>query len=189
MAITLPGFDSPAVGFEQPFEMLYACHDRVRRSLALLERLIEHIDTHGHDASSRAAATDVLRYFELAAPQHHEDEERHVFPLLMDDGEASLRAAVQALQHDHQRMDALWHELRVALSHWSRAQSAGAIDDQTRHLADEFVAIYAGHLQREEGLVFPAALQRSDAQRLAEMGAEMQQRRRSSAPSAARSRG
>ncbi|RZJ07918.1 MAG: hemerythrin domain-containing protein, partial [Rubrivivax sp.] len=29
----------PAVGFDQPFEMLAACHDRVRRSLDLLERL------------------------------------------------------------------------------------------------------------------------------------------------------
>ena len=37
---SLPGFDAPAVGFEQPFEMLLACHDRVRRSLALLGRLV-----------------------------------------------------------------------------------------------------------------------------------------------------
>jgi hypothetical protein len=58
----LPGFDSPAIGFEQPFEMLEACHDRVRRSLALLGRLIEHIDRHGHDDKSRGAASDVLRY-------------------------------------------------------------------------------------------------------------------------------
>lgn len=43
MATPSPGFDSPAVGFEQPFDMLEACHERVRRSLSLLERLIAHI--------------------------------------------------------------------------------------------------------------------------------------------------
>ena len=178
MAITFPGFDSPAVGFEQPYDMLEACHDRVRRSLALLVRLIEHIDASGHDDSSRSAATDVLRYFELAAPQHHEDEERHVFPLLMEQGDAALRDAVQLLKRDHERMNALWHELRVSVSHWSRAQAAGAIDDDSRRLAAEFAALYAQHLQREEGLVFPASKRLSNAQRLADMGAEMRQRRR-----------
>ena len=59
MAIALPGFDSPGVGFEQPFEMLQACHERVQRSLDLLGRLEEHIDRKGHDAQSRSAATDV----------------------------------------------------------------------------------------------------------------------------------
>jgi len=37
---------TPAVGFEQPFEMLAACHERVNRMLALLERLREHLPGH-----------------------------------------------------------------------------------------------------------------------------------------------
>ena len=56
---------TPAVGFDQPFEMLDACHDRVDRTLTLLQRLAAHIDSKGHDASSRSAANDVLRYFDL----------------------------------------------------------------------------------------------------------------------------
>ena len=35
----LPGFNTPAVGFEQPFAMLEACHERVERTLTLLSRL------------------------------------------------------------------------------------------------------------------------------------------------------
>lgn len=76
------GFNAPAVGFEAPFDMLEACHERVRRSLALLNRLVTWVDEHGHDDMSRSAASDVLRYFNLAAPLHHQDEELHVFPLL-----------------------------------------------------------------------------------------------------------
>lgn len=95
-APALPGFGSLGVGFEQPFEMFEACHERVRRSLALLERLIVHVGAHGHDAQSRSAAADVLRYFDLAAPLHHEDEERHVFASLEQCRNAALEAAACA---------------------------------------------------------------------------------------------
>ena len=46
--MTLPGFHSPAIGFEQPFEMLSACHERVERTLALFERLVAHVRAQGH---------------------------------------------------------------------------------------------------------------------------------------------
>ena len=49
-ASAVPGFDSPAVGFEQPFEMLEACHGRVQRSLALLQKLLAYVQTKGHDS-------------------------------------------------------------------------------------------------------------------------------------------
>ena len=52
---------SPAVGFDEPFEMLTACHDRVRRGLDLLQRLHAHVLQHGVDDRARDAATDVLR--------------------------------------------------------------------------------------------------------------------------------
>ena len=74
---------SPAAGFEQPFEMLVACHERVHRMLALLGRLREHLHGHGPDTQAQQAARDVMRYFDQAAPLHHQDEELHVFPPLL----------------------------------------------------------------------------------------------------------
>ena len=178
MATPFPGFDSPAVGFEQPFDMLEACHDRVRRSLSLMERLIGHIDANGHDEKSRSAATDVLRYFELAAPLHHEDEERHVFPLLLAGADAAIAATVRGLLEDHRRMNTLWATLRTPLSRWARAEACGeAVDEQVRRTIGEFGALYASHLEREEGRVFPAAKALAGADDLADMGAEMQRRR------------
>lgn len=178
MTSPFPGFDSPAAGFEQPFEMLAACHERVRRSLALLGRLVEHVGAHGHDARSRSAASDVLRYFDLAAPLHHQDEELHVFAALADSGDAGLAAAVAALRADHARMEALWASLRTTLVAWSRPEAAGGIDGAVRQQASEFERLYAAHLRIEESLVFPAALARMDAVRLAGMSADMEQRRR-----------
>ena len=175
---SLPGFDAPAVGFEQPFEMLEACHDRVRRSLALLGRLVEHIDARGHDEQSRGAARDVLRYFDLAAPHHHEDEERHVFPRLLASGDAGLTADVLRLRADHERMAALWGALRGVLQRWAAPDAAGAIDAATRSAVVDFRAAYDGHIELEEERVFPAARALVDADALAAMGTEMAARRR-----------
>ncbi|MEQ1661023.1 MAG: hemerythrin domain-containing protein, partial [Hylemonella sp.] len=94
--------------------MLAACHERVQRSLDLLGRLVDYIGKQGHDAQTRSAAADVLRYFDLAAPLHHQDEELHVFPLLLAQGDAALRTAVQQLQADHLRMGELWAAVRPA---------------------------------------------------------------------------
>ena len=174
---TLPGFDAPAVGFEQPFEMLEACHERVRASLALLERLIGHVGAHGHDTQSRSAAADVLRYFDLAAPLHHEDEERHVFAVLEHCGDAALEAATVGLRNEHTRMEAVWALLRVTLVAWAAPGASQEADALTRQRAKEFGSLYATHLRTEETLVFPAARSRMDTARLAHMSADMQRRR------------
>ena len=55
-------FSSPAAGFDEPFAMLHACHERVERSLALLERLTAHLAQHGADAQAR----DALEFEEVA---------------------------------------------------------------------------------------------------------------------------
>ncbi|MDO5692592.1 MAG: hemerythrin domain-containing protein [Pseudomonadota bacterium] len=176
--VNLPGFASPSVGFDQPFEMLQACHERVQRSLALLQRIIEHVDANGHDADSRSAAGDVLRYFDIAGPHHHEDEERHVFPPLMDHPDARVRAAVAELQADHVRMHALWQRLRAVLLAWRDADPAPVISDADRGLARDFIGAYERHIPLEEKVVYPAAQGRFDAEALAVIGREMAARRR-----------
>src|SRR5574343_1313138 len=108
----LPGFGAPAVGFDTPFEMLEACHERVQRSLDLLQRLQDYLRDHACDDSARQAARDVLRYFDIAAPLHHEDEELHVFPLLLARGAPSVVALVRQLQQDHVHMAADWAAAR-----------------------------------------------------------------------------
>lgn len=177
-AVSLPGFNAPAVGFEQPFEMLQACHERVHRSLGLLERLVEHIGANGHDAASRSAASDVLRYFDIAAPHHHEDEERHVFPVVVAAGDATMKERVEQLQADHVRMNTLWGRLRVVLESWRDEVPAPAVSDSDRALVQEFVHCYADHIPLEETVVYPAALTVLDDERLASMGTEMAARRR-----------
>ena len=49
----LPGFNAPSVGFEQPFAMLEACHERVQRTLALLQR--QHAGQQGEQGGLAGA--------------------------------------------------------------------------------------------------------------------------------------
>lgn len=174
---SLPGFASPAVGFDQPFEMLHACHDRVERTLSLLQRLVAHVRDHGHDDASRSAARDVLRYFDLAAPHHHEDEERHVLPPLRVSDDAAQRALAERLVAEHRRMEALWAVLCGPLQQWAEAPPASTAFPQPEALA-EFTSLYADHIAREEGHAYPLALTLLDTATLTEMSAEMSARRR-----------
>jgi hemerythrin-like domain-containing protein len=149
---------APQAGFEAPFEMLQACHARVQRSLGLMARLQQHLQDVGCDDNARQAARDVLRYFDVAAPLHHQDEELHVFPPLLLGADAALRSLVRRLMQDHRAMEAGWVPARAVLQ--------AIADDTTGTLAlgpaqtlalDQFSALYGQHIVQEEGLAYPAA--------------------------------
>lgn len=181
---SLLGFRAPAVGFEQPFEMLGACHERVQRTLDLLQRLCAHLRDAGCDASARQAARDVLRYFDIAAPLHHEDEELHVFPPLLaraqagggDGADTAVAALVRRLQQDRIAMAQSWVVARVPL----QALAEGGIDAfQPPHEAAfaQFARLYADHLRHEDDTVYPASRAALAPQTVACMGQEMARRR------------
>jgi hemerythrin-like domain-containing protein len=166
--------DAPAAGFDAPFEMLEACHQRVERMLSLIERLGAHLDAHGADEQARQAARDVMRYFDTAAPHHHEDEERHVLPRLRAHGHAALADRVQG---DHHTMTAAWSAVRAVLvaieqGHWPQV-GRPATAAQWR----DFVALYRVHIALEEDEAYRAALPHFDGEALSAMGAEMARRR------------
>lgn len=175
--VSLPGLHTPGAGFDQPFEMLDACHDRVRRSLDLLQRLRAYLQDKGCDGSARQAARDVLRYFDIAAPLHHEDEELHVFPaLLAAHAEGHVADLVRQMQRDHLRMAACWAEARQPLEQLAQ----GALQSFTpEHEAalERFAGCYADHLRHEDDSLYPAARAVLDAQAQQAMGREMAARR------------
>jgi hemerythrin-like domain-containing protein len=177
--ISQPGQHAPGVGFEQPFEMLDACHERVERMLGLLGKIREHVKTHGADDQARDAARDVMRYFDQAGPHHHEDEERHVFPALLAQRDPAVVAVVIQLQQDHKAMVVLWALVRAALSalveagdHWT------GLSAEEAQCFDAYDALYRRHLLDENGVVYPAARAVIRGEPLLAMSAEMMARRR-----------
>lgn len=169
---------APSAGFDEPFEMLQACHERMQRMFRLLRRLRTHLAAMGNDAQARQAASDVMRYFDLAAPQHHEDEERHVFPRLLAAGQHV--EAVRRLKQEHREMGAQWVQVRALLlpvSQGTRASFTPAQDGVLEH----FLRLYDWHMVAENELVFPSCLAGMAPHEVAAMGREMAQRRGASA--------
>lgn len=160
--------------------MLDACHDRLRRSLELLGRLQQHVVGNGVDEQARQASLDVLRYFTIAAPLHHEDEERHIVPLLRKAGQKALSDASAQVMQDHEQIRLVWHTLEPQLREIARGESP-----DPHRLADsvrKFIRMNESHLAFENDKVFPHAreLKAGEGEEaLAAMGTEMALRRRS----------
>jgi hemerythrin-like domain-containing protein len=152
-------FRTPAAGFDQPLELWLACHDRVRRMTGLLERLREHLDVSGNDDAARVTATTIRRYFDEAAPRHHEDEEVDLFPLLRRvlPGKAPERVqevaqALARLEADHARLGGIWQQVRTALQSIERGERLSLDAGTVREFADG----YRGHCEVEDTVVADA---------------------------------
>ena len=167
---------APAATFEEPFEMLEACHERVQRMLALLARLREHVRSRGNDTQAQQAARDVLRYFDQAAPQHHLDEELHVFPPLLARGDAAVAGVVRRLQQDHLEMESRWSAARAVLVLLAEGQ-VDRLDAEDEGLLAAFAGLYGAHIRAEEDIAYPAAQSLLGASERTAMGADMMRRR------------
>ena len=157
--MTLIDFRTPAAGFDQPLELWLACHDRVRRMTGLLERLREHMANMGADDAARVTATSIRRYFDEAAPRHHEDEEVDLFPLLRrllpvkaPQRLAEVEQALARLEADHASLGHVWQQLRPVLEAIERGESVQLDAAAVLTFADG----YRGHCEVEDTIVADA---------------------------------
>lgn len=177
LTIAAPGAASNAVGFDSPLVMLKECHRRVEDQCATLQQLAPHLASRGSDAAAAEAANAVLRYFDLAAPNHHADEEKDLFPALLEamagSDAVSIRGIIEDLLADHEELDRQWQSLRSVLL--QVAAGHGATLDPAA--VDAFESAYARHIAREEGEVLPMAERLLSDASLESLGGAMRRRR------------
>jgi len=167
----MPLPESAIPSFEEPLALLGACHDKVRHFAALAPKLDEHLTKQGNDTPAREAAESILRYFDLAAPLHHADEEADLFPALRALGRPELTRSLDELEAEHAELAMLWQEVR----RWLEAIRQGGSPARPAGL-DAFALRYPAHANREEAEVYGAAddLTTSELERI---GANMRRRR------------
>lgn len=174
--MSLPLFDT-APDFSQPLAVLKHCHERIRKQLQTLQKLLAHLPQHGADDDARKAAQAVQKYFNMAAPLHHEDEEQNLMPMLQAtarDADAVLLAGlVPGILADHQQMERDWHIINAQLDKIANGQSSELSADDVQR----FGAVYATHMTIEEGDIAPMAKRLFSPEQMAQLGSAMQARR------------
>ena len=175
-----PKRDSPEHGVRSArsaFDVLDVCHRQTVLTLGKLAALISRLTKNGPDEEARAIANEVVEHFSTAARQHHEDEERHVFPKLIASADAETVQAILRLQQDHNWIEEDWMELSPHLEAVASGQSWYDLD-LLREGAEVFTALLHSHVALEESLIYPQARARLRGGEPLEMGREMAARRR-----------
>jgi len=171
MITSLLGAAAP--GFDRPLDVLEACHGRIAKQCDTLEKLLAHLPVHGADAQAQQAVRAVLAYFDTAAVQHHDDEERNLFPLLERVGASGACDLVELLTHEHDALALLWRRLRVLL----QQIETGATATLDEALARRFISLNRSHLEFENTRVLPLAHQVLGAAEIERLGRAMAARR------------
>jgi pyridoxamine 5'-phosphate oxidase len=174
----------PAPDFDQPIAVLKHCHDKIRKQLKTLERLIDYLPSHGASREAQQAAQAVLHYFDKAAQYHHADEEQDLLPMLMQvakgEDAAALRGLLPSIELDHRKMEAAWFGLAQQLNAIAHEGATSLSGTAVR----EFNDMYTQHMTLEESAIAPMALRLFDAEQMTKLGESMRERRNQEPPAA-----
>lgn len=163
-----------------PFDLLDVCHQQIGQAVMQLEALVDRLQDEGVDGHARTLARDIFQFFSTTARDHHKDEELHIFPALLNSGDAELVQHTRRLQQDHGWIEEDWLELAPQIEAIAAGYSWYNMD-QLVHAIPMFAALYADHMALEESLIYPEAKARMAHWDLYGMGREMAERRRRNA--------
>ena len=160
-----------APSWDEPIEMLLACHGKVKKFCHQLTLLPDYLTHNGLDQSALTTIHQILTYFNKAAPLHHEDEELDFFPALLR-FTPHAKDSVDELLRQHQSLHSAWEALRRQLN----SIMAGETLILSNSLVHMFVAGYERHMALEEPL-FELGREDIPEEQLKEIGRVMAERR------------
>jgi len=167
----------PSARTDQAFVVLDECHRQTLAALDKLDTVVARLEAGTVDGGTRALAGDVVRHFSTTARQHHEDEERHVFPKLATSADKAIVQAVLRLQEDHNWLEEDWMSLEPQLDAIACGQSWYDVA-VLREGSNIFAALSRDHIALEETYLYPEARARLRPGEQEEMAREMAARRR-----------
>jgi hemerythrin-like domain-containing protein len=137
-------------------------HADIKAQLQILRGHIQAIETDSLDVHAREQVRKAIHYFNTEARQHHLDEEKHIFPVLLASPDEKTVHTTQRLIQDHGWLEENWIQIAPSLD--AAAHGNMWFDPQELHHAlDVFEALYLEHIKLEESMVLPQAKKRLDA--------------------------
>lgn len=155
--------------FEDPIQLLRACHVVLLEALQKLEHLAQDAQANGLYSSfvKNGAWAELMQFFTVAAPQHERDEEESLFPVLMSKlpsmGFQPKESPVHFLMQGHELMK---QRVMAMIQVWRDflAKAASATEEldpksQQDFLANakELISLYRDHMQFEEEKIYAYA--------------------------------
>ena len=131
----------------EPIDMLYACHSKVKRFCKQLRILPEYLAKNGINQAVKNDVQQIIHYFNLSAPLHHDDEECDFFPALVR-VQPQAQSDIDELESQHELLHQNWALLSAQLE----ALVAGERNDVDAELIARFIAGYDVHIAIEEPL-------------------------------------
>jgi hemerythrin-like domain-containing protein len=154
----LPG--ATALGrLQAEFDALDACHQQVLDTLGLLSGLCDRLRDDGVSPAVCDDARQIVSFFDSTAHTHHAEEDRLVFPPLLEGSDTALAQQVRRLQQDHVWLEQDWVELKLQLDAVAKGYSWYDLD-ALRAGIGVFTGLYLDHIDLEESIVYPNARRR-----------------------------
>ncbi|QTD47491.1 hemerythrin domain-containing protein [Ottowia testudinis] len=158
------------------FDFLDHSHQQLQRQLGVLKRLARQLAQDELTARERDELRQVIAWFNTDARQHHLDEEKHVFPALLESSDEHVVHTTRRLRQDHGWIEENWLELAPSLE--AAAGGYSWFDrDTLAHGVAVFEQLCLDHLVLEESLAYPEARERIHPADLERAGVEMARRR------------
>ena len=142
--------------------------------------IISHLDVFNEiPSATRSAAKaekiaqDTLEFFRKTVFDHHAEEERDLFPAVLDNAQAgeernTAQSMIDRLKSDHRAIEALWATVEPGLVKLSKGHIVEIGDEPVAQLVSQ----YKAHAKMEESDFLPLAekiLGRNDA-KMADLG-------------------
>jgi hemerythrin-like domain-containing protein len=133
-------------------------HVQIVDQMNRLRVLPVQLAQRGLDDGVRASAAAIYRYFNDAVLEHHDEEERELFPSLRHSAAAGdeaglVQSLVARLEREHRELEALWDRIEPGLRRLGRGKRA----DLDGEAIEALVGAYLAHAQFEETAVLPLA--------------------------------
>ncbi|MEI7446340.1 MAG: hemerythrin domain-containing protein [Burkholderiales bacterium] len=133
-------------------------HVGILDTMARLHVLPAQLEQRGLDEGVRTSAAQIHRFFNDVVLEHHDEEERELFPSMRHsaapgDEKGLVEALVTRLAREHRELESLWDRIEPALRRLGRGKAA-ELDAQA---VEQLVSAYIAHARFEEAAVLPLA--------------------------------
>jgi hemerythrin-like domain-containing protein len=160
----------PKTSDNAPIEGFGQCHVGIITHLQQLARLPALL---GPAREARQIAAEMLKFFRNVVYEHHQEEERELFPAVLASahkGEErdNVQSIVDRLTREHRQVEAEWTKLEPKLKAVAKGDDAPLDSAAVSQLVDEYLA----HARYEEDVFLPLSEQilSRDSKHMAALG-------------------